>query len=414
VIIGAVWCVPLVAGPPLFSHDVYSYMAQGEILHLGLNPYHAAPDVLARYGQTHVLAAVSPFWRATTSPYGPLFIALSSVIMGVVGSNLILGVVLMRVLELAGLGLLAIFTPRLARALGADPSRSTWLAVISPLVLLELISAGHNDALMIGLLIAGVTLAMERRPLLGIALCAVAATIKLPAAAAIAFIAVAWARAELERGAGASRAARALALSAAAAVAALAAVSAATGLGLSWVSGAVLSAPGKVHLAITPSTAIGWSLASLLHDFGIGASYKGIASGLGTVALALTALLALALILRTRYENMVLQLGVLLLVSVFAGPATWPWYLTWGLALIACCPVGARSRALPLAVVLAAFLVKPDGILALPLDSAPFVLAVYAIAIGTAWRYRRRQGGSPAPGRVRGLPGGEQPALTNS
>jgi hypothetical protein len=423
VLVGALWCLPLVAGPPLFSHDVYSYMAQGEILHLGLNPYHAAPDVLARLGQTHLLATVSPFWRTTTSPYGPLFIALASLIMGAVGSNLILGVLLMRALELAGVVLVAIYTPRLARALGMDPARATWMAVISPLVLLELIAAGHNDALMIGLLVAGVTLAIERRPLLGIVLCAIAAMVKLPAAAGIVFIAVAWARAEWEQAqrspgsaatAGAGAAARALALSAGATVAVLAAVSATTGLGLSWATSGVLSTPGKVHLAITPVTAAGWSVASLLHLLGVSASSRGIASGLGVVALVLTGVLALALIRRTRYENMVLLLGVLLLVSVFAGPAAWPWYLTWGLALVACCRVTARSRALPLAIVAAVFLVKPDGILRLPLHSAPVVLAAYVIAAGVAWRYLARRRGDPAPGRIRGLTACEQAALTNT
>ena len=431
VFVGALWSVPLLAGPPLFSHDVYSYLAQGEILHLGLNPYHYAPDVLARLGHPHLLSAVSPFWRATTSPYGPLFLGLASVIATVAGSHLILGVLLMRLVELVGVALLAIFTPRLARALGADRSRATWLAVISPLVLLELIAAGHNDALMIGLLVAGVTLAMERRPLLGIAVCAMAATVKLPAAAAVVFIAVAWARGELtetgvagigeawpavtSRARRLGPAARALALSAATAAAVLAAVGAATGLGFSWVSSAVLSTPGKVHLAITPVTAIGWSFASVLHLFGIAANYKSLASALGTVALALTVVLALALILRTRYENMVLGLGALLLVSVFAGPAAWPWYLTWGLALVACWPVCARSRGLPPAVVLAAVLVKPDGILGLPLDTAPVVLAVYVLAAGAAaWRYRKWRGDSPAPERIRGLQAGEQPAFTNS
>jgi hypothetical protein len=412
VAIGALWCLPLVFGPPLFSHDVYSYLAQGEILHLGLNPYEHGPEILARLGHPHLLATVSPFWRTTTSPYGPLFLGVASVIATVVGSHLILGVVLMRVVELAGVGLLAVFVPRLARALGTDPARATWLAVISPLVLLELIAAGHNDALMVGLLVAGVTLAVERRPLLAIAVCAVAATIKLPAAAAIAFIAVAWARSEWA-GAGERRVrapARALVLSAAVTVAVLAAVSVVTELGLSWATSGVLSTPGKVHLAITPVTAAGWSVASLLHTLGMGANAHGIESALGAVALALTVVLGLALLWRVRTRNLVPSLGALLLVSVFAGPATWPWYLTWGLALIACCAFAQRSRALPLAIVLAALVVKPNGILALPLHTAPIVLAVYAIAAGAVWRSRRPRDGN----RVRRLTAREQPALTNS
>lgn len=415
VLIGALWCLPLVFGPAPFSHDVYSYLAQGEILHLGLNPYQHGPDILAQYGHRHILAAVSPFWRTTTSPYGPLFIGLASVIAGVVGSHLILGVLLMRLLEIAGVALLAVFVPRLARLLGTDPSRATWLAVISPLVLLELIAAGHNDALMIGLLAAGVTLALERRPLLGIALCAIAATVKLPAAAGIAFIAVAWARAEWA-GAGRDRAraaARALGLSAAVAVAVLAAVSVVTGLGLSWVSSTVLSTPGKVHLAITPTTAVGWSFASLLHLLGIAANAKRIESALGVVALVLTGVLGLALIRRARYATLAPSLGALLLVSVFAGPATWPWYLTWGLTLVACGAASQRSRTLPPAIVLTVFLVKPNGILALPLHTAPIVLAAYLLAVGAAWWARRRRDGRRSSGRVRGLPAGEQPALTN-
>ncbi|MDQ6804510.1 MAG: hypothetical protein M3065_05990, partial [Actinomycetota bacterium] len=261
-----------------------------------------------------------------------------------------------------------------------------------------------------------VTLAMERRPLLGIAVCAIAATIKLPAAAGIAFIAVAWAREEWGDAGrdGARAAARSIALSAAMTLGVLAAVSVITGLGLSWATSGVLSTPGKVHLAITPVTAAGWSLASLLHLFGAAASYRGITSALGVVTLALTILLGVALLRGARYRNLVPSLGALLLVSVFAGPATWPWYLTWGLALIACCAFAQRSRALPLAIVLAAVVVKPNGILALPLHTAPVVLGVYVIAAAVAWRARRRRDGNRSPERVRGLPAGEHPALTNS
>lgn len=416
VFVGVLWSVPLLLGPPLFSNDVYSYLAQGEILHLGLNPYHHAPDVLAHYGHAQLLSTVSPFWRATTSPYGPLFLGLASLIAGAVGSHLILGVVILRLVGLVGLALLAVFVPRLARFLGTDPARATWLAVISPLVLLELVAAGHNDALMIGLLVAGVTLAMERRPLLGIALCAIAAMVKLPAAAGIAFIAVAWARAEWA-GAGPDRGravARALALSAVVTGAVLAAVSVASGLGLSWVSGGVLSTPGKVHLAITPVTAAGWSVASLLHLLGIAADAHAIESAFGVVALAMTALLGLALLRRARYANIVPALGALLLVLVFVGPATWPWYLTWGLALIACCAFAQRSRALPAAIILAVFVLKPNGIVALPLHDAPIVLAVYVIAAGAMVRARRARGGRRSPGRVQGVSAAEQPALTNS
>ena len=145
-----------------------------------------------------MLDTVSPFWRHTTAPYGPSFLgARRAWSRRVVGSHLIAGVLLLRAVELVGVILLAVFVPRLARSLGADPARATWLAVISPLVLLELIAAGHNDALMAGLLVAGVALARRAPPACSGSRCApLAATVKLPAAAGIVFIALAWWRAD--------------------------------------------------------------------------------------------------------------------------------------------------------------------------------------------------------------------------
>ena len=119
-VIGAAWLTPLALGPALFSRDVYSYLAQGEILHLGLDPYHVAPVVLGRHGQGQILAAVSPFWRGTTAPYGSLLLALLSLIVSLSGSNLIVGVLLIRLLELGGIALLVVFVPRLARAVVAE------------------------------------------------------------------------------------------------------------------------------------------------------------------------------------------------------------------------------------------------------------------------------------------------------
>jgi hypothetical protein len=379
---GAIWCAPLLLAPPLFSRDIYSYLAQGAIFHLGRNPYHDAPVILGHLGRQHVLNAVSPFWRTTTAPYGPAFIAIMSAIVGLTGSHLIAAAILARLLELAGIVLLAAFIPRLARRLGADPLWATWIAVISPLVLLELIGAGHNDALMAGLMVAGVTVGLERRPAVGIAICAAAATIKLPAAAAAVFIAVAWARSAPDTATGA----RVLAQATLVAVAVIAAISLLTGLGLGWISTSLFSTPAKVHLAITPATAVGWTIGPVL---GVGS--KALAHGVGVVAAAATVLLGVAMIWRVRFENLVRYLAVLLLVAALAGPAAWPWYFVWGLVLLAACPGIQRSRAIPLAVVLSVFLVKPNGILVLPVTAAPYVLVVYVVLASLAWQGVRRQ-----------------------
>jgi len=373
-IVGAAWCLPLLLTAPLFSQDAYSYLAQGTLVHLGIDPYSHAPAVLANVGQAHVLGAVDPFWRHTTAPYGPLFLWIVSGIVVLAGSHLVLGVLLIRVLDLAGLVLLAAFTPRLARALGADPARATWW-VLSPLVLLELVAGAHNDLLMIGLVVAGVTFAIERRLLLGIGLCALAATIKLPAAAAIPFILVACA----DR--------RSWFSGVLVAAVVVLAVSVITGLGLGWISTTVFSTPDKVRLAITPATALGWTVAQVVP---VGA--RGLESALAVVAFGLSLVLGAVLLWRSRRESMVRNLGIALIAVAVCGPAAWPWYLTWGLVLLAACPRIQDSRALAVAVAVAVFVVKADGILAFSLHTAPVFVVLYVATAVTVvvvlWRRR--------------------------
>ena len=386
-LIGALWCLPLLVAPALFSRDVYSYLAQGTILHLGLSPYHNAPTVLAHYGHSQVLDAVGTFWRGTTAPYGPLFLGVVSLVAGVVGSHLIVGVLLLRLLEVVGIVLIAIFVPRLAAGLGADPARALWLAVLSPLTMLELLGAAHNDALMVGLMVAGVTLAVERRPVQGIALCALAAAIKVPAGIAALFIAVAWARAQPDMRASV----RVLVQAALTTIAILLLVSVLTGIGPSWLSTSVFSTPQRVRLAITPSTSLGWTAAALLKNAGVAVNARHLESILGVVAFALIAAYGLVLLRRVRWHNVVRYLGLLLLAAAAGGPVAWPWYFTWGLVLIAACPETTHLRAIALLVAVSAFLVKANGTLVLPLQSAPVLLALYALAGAAAWHGRRRK-----------------------
>ncbi len=393
-VVAAAWALPLALGPPLFSRDVYSYLAQGTILHLGLNPYHDTPAVLASLGHPGVLHAVSPFWRHTPAPYGPLFLSLTSVIVAITGSHLIAGALVLRGLELVGIALVATFLPRLTSSLGTDSARATWLIVLSPLAMLELVAAGHNDALMIGLLVAGVAVALEGRPMVGIALCAVAATIKVPALAGAVFIAVAWARAE-----GHPRdQVRFLLAGGLIAAGVLAVVSAGSGLGISWLSGSVFSTPARVRLAITPATGLGWTVAALLHDAGLAVDARSVESAFGAVAGVLTAGLGAVLVYRVRVSKLVPYLGLFLVAAAAGGPAAWPWYFSWGLVLLAACRAPQRSPALAVALAVSAFAVKPGGILALPLGSAPVVLAVYALIAGTAWWHHKRGGGDANPG----------------
>jgi hypothetical protein len=78
--------------------------------------------------------------------------------------------------------------PRLARAYGVNPSSALWLGVLNPLVVLHLAADAHNDAIMLGLMCAGLALAVERRPAAGAALITLAALVKAPAALGLVFL----------------------------------------------------------------------------------------------------------------------------------------------------------------------------------------------------------------------------------
>ncbi|HTX46352.1 MAG TPA: polyprenol phosphomannose-dependent alpha 1,6 mannosyltransferase MptB [Solirubrobacteraceae bacterium] len=389
--IGVLWALPALFGPVLFSQDVYSYIAQGDLLRLGLNPYKVVPAVLAHHGQRHVLGAVAPFWQHTTAPYGPLFLALVSPISSLANDHGVLAALVVKVLDAFGLVLLGVFVPRLARAVGSDPRRAAWLAVLSPLVLLQVVAAGHNDGLMAGLMVAGVVLAVEGRTIPAVALCALAAMIKLPAAAACPFIAVAAARSEPDVRAQVQLLVRALA----AFVAVLVVVSAATTVGTEWLTTGVFSTPSMVRLALTPAVALGYTTASLLHDLGVSAQAHSVESGFEAAAGVIVILLALVLLRRVRRPTLVRDLGLVLLAAAIGGPAAWPWYLIWGLALLATWPAAQRSLWMMAVVTVPVFLIRPGGIALPPRPWSPIVLGVYAVLVLSAWLlWRRRRGGA--------------------
>ncbi len=152
----ALWILPLMAVAPLFSRDVFSYAAQGEMMSHGFNPYHYGPGTL---GSGPFVNGVDPRWFNTAAPYGPLFLMLAGWSASLSFHHALITVLLLRVQSVAGVALIAYCIPKLARSFGKDPGPAFVLAVLNPLTLLALVGGAHNDALMVGLLLAGVTAA---------------------------------------------------------------------------------------------------------------------------------------------------------------------------------------------------------------------------------------------------------------
>ncbi|HEY3702684.1 MAG TPA: polyprenol phosphomannose-dependent alpha 1,6 mannosyltransferase MptB [Acidimicrobiales bacterium] len=338
------WSVPLLLGAPLYSRDVYSYVAQGRMAELGINPYLHGPLSL---GDGPYLDAVSHVWRATPAPYGPLFVGIASVVTRVFPGPLSAAFG-MRLAVLPGVVLLAVFLPRLARQNGVPEQVALWLGVLNPLVLLHLVAGGHNDALMLGLVVVGLVLAGDDQPVAGIVVCTLAGAVKGPALLAVVYIAADLVRSRE----GWSARGRTAAFCAALAASTLAVVTWLVGYGWGWLS--AVGTPGRVRSALAPSWALGHALARL----GLGSDGVPVARWLCLVAAAVVMVELLRR--RDRYGSL-WSLAVSLLVLVVLGPVIQPWYLLWGLVLLAAAGPG---RLLALAVwisVVLPYMVQPNG-----------------------------------------------------
>ncbi len=238
-------------------------------------------------------------------------------------------VVLLRLQSVVGVVLIAYCVPKLARSFGRDAAPAFVLAVLNPLTLLALVGGAHNDAIMVGLLLAGVTAARSRRPVWGVVLCALAASIKVPAALGIVYVAWDWA------GTDAPWRLRAKALFRAGliTVAVMGALSFASGLGWGWLAN--LGTPGTVRSWMAPATGFGLLISGTAHVLGIGVGIGGVLTFTRAVGLLGAAAVAVYCLHHRKRIGMLGALGITMMMFVLLGPVVQPWYLTWGIIIVA-------------------------------------------------------------------------------
>lgn len=381
-VILAMWGVPLLVGPPIFSRDIYSYVAQGLLANQGHNPYTSAPSTLH---DPHLLASIARVWRNTASPYGPLFVMVSRVTAALSGGAVVAQVLAFRFLELIGVAAIMVSLPRLARRLGTDPGLALWISALSPLALFSFIASGHNDALMIGLLLAGITLALDGRLVLGVALCALAATIKLPAAAAIVFLAV-----DRYRLADTGGRRRLVGVAVGVPVVVVAGITLVSGLGWTWLGPTALHVPTELRVLSSPSVSLGTFVHAVLHGVGIPVRLSPVVTVTQTFCELGVVAGAIWLVWNAPSLNVVRTMGLALMLIVVGSPTVWPWYLMWGLAILAVTPL-QRSNVVAVAVGLAMLVVGPGGTPMLNGDAyfviAPLLLGgLFWLVRGQHWR----------------------------
>jgi alpha-1,6-mannosyltransferase len=360
------WAFPLAIAPPLFSKDVYSYLAQSAIGADGLDPYVLGPA--QALGVDDPLTRTIPtIWRDTPAPYGPLFLALGRGITAISGNDVVLGVLLHRVLALCGVALIIWALPKLARRCGVEPGLALWLGAANPLVLFHLVSGIHNEALMLGLMLAGlhVALGSEDAPprtwqwILGAALITGGAAVKLPAALALGFVGVDLAR---RRGGRVRDVAAAAAGLGAVAVVVLLALGFGTGLGFGWVS--TLGTANAIRSWMSVATDLGQLSGQIGILAGLGDHTDTtlmLTRGVGGIAAALLCVWLLLAVLRGRVDA-VTGVGAGLGAVVLLGPVVHPWYLLWAAVPLAATRGLPRYRRAALAAsAVLAVMVPPTG-----------------------------------------------------
>jgi hypothetical protein len=348
----ALWSLPMLVIAPLFSRDAYSYAAQGEMVSHHMNPYLYGPFEL---GNNSYTAPVDPLWGNAPAPYGPLFLQLDGLFTRITFHNELATIVLLRLLSVVGVLLIASCVPRLARLYHRDGAELFTLMVLNPVTLLHLIGGAHNDALMLGLLVAGLTAAKEKRPIVAILLCALATAIKAPAAIGILYVGWSW------LGPSASTRDRLRPVVTAGLIGAgvLGFFSYISGLGWGWVT--ILGTPGAVRSWTAPTTSLALLVTGVAHFAHLGLGLSGVLTATRFLGLVAAGIAGIWLLLNSDRIGTLKALGVTLLLFVCLGPVVQPWYLSWGLILLAPVALGRlRSLIIGLSMV-TAFIELPGG-----------------------------------------------------
>jgi alpha-1,6-mannosyltransferase len=379
------WALPLLIAPPMYSRDVYSYLAQSEISLQGLDPYRVGPAT--GLGLDHVFTLSVPnLWRETPAPYGPLFLWIGRGISALTGENIVEAVLCHRLLVLAGVGLIVWATPRLARRCGVAEVSALWLGPANPLLFMHLVAGIHNEALMLGLMLAGTEFALRGigaapaatsstdaiplvpKPLawprgreewarwypmgtllLGTVLITLSSQVKLPSLLALGFVTMALAR----RWGGTFKA---LLISSgsltAVSLAVMAVIGWASGLGFGWIF--TLGTANVVRSWMSPPTLLALGTGQVGILLGLGdhtTAVLALTRGIGVFLIAVVVTWLLIAVLRGRLHP-VGGLGVALGATVLLFPVVQPWYLLWAIIPLACWATTPRFRTAVIAVTL--------------------------------------------------------------
>ncbi len=317
------WSAPMLFAVPIFSRDVYAYTGQGRLMLENLNPYTTGISTLSNW----FALGADPAWAEAKTPYGPYFLWLERAVVQITGAQPDFSVFLFRLLAVAGVGLCVLYVPKLARLHGLSGARALWISVANPLFLISFVASAHNDALMVGLAVAGTYFAATKHPGWGILLVTASIGVKPITVLLLPFIGLLWA------GPAASLGRKFFYWGATAAISfgVLALSGIPYNLGLGWVWAILDPTPG--FTGYSPSGFLGQRVGELANLLGLHGGM--LASLLRTVLKWAGVGLVVLLMFRGDYAKLIRRMALAFAAVVMLSPIIQPWYVLWFIPFLA-------------------------------------------------------------------------------
>ena len=147
------FALPLLLTFPYNATDIYRYFIRGRVSSIyDQNPFTEPPDAFPQ----DPFRPLAGEWSSETSPYGPLWELTAAAVTTLAQNNLYLGLILFKLLGLAGHLLIALLIwLLLAGREAAGRRHAALLWAWNPALLLTFVADAHNDSLMLLWLLIG-------------------------------------------------------------------------------------------------------------------------------------------------------------------------------------------------------------------------------------------------------------------
>jgi alpha-1,6-mannosyltransferase len=307
--------------PPMFSRDVYSYMAQARLSLRGLNPYDYGVGWLPGWFQL----GADPMWVDTPTPYGPLAIWIGEFFELLIPNSPYSALLLHRAVAVLGVYLAIYAITKIALKRDLNATAAIWLFGLNPLILFHFISAAHNDSLMVGLLMIGFLFALKNRGALAVTALILAAAIKPIALLAAPFLVVTYCKPEWPA------ILKNWLIGAIATIGGLVGIGQLTGLGIGWVF--ALTAPTSVRTLLSPVTLAGETVGRPLEFLSI-VSADLVVQVFQILGLLVAVIIVVFLIGTIRVRSGIRGAALAYAAVVLLSPVIQPWYLLWVLGIL--------------------------------------------------------------------------------